>query len=320
MSNNPEISILVPCCNVERFVRQCLESIQRQTFTNFEVICLNDGSRDNTLSEIKAIADNDKRFIVIDKPNTGYGATMNLGLSLARGRYIGIVESDDFIEPKMYESLYTEIDEKKLDYVRCCYYRLEDGKDNREYSILLPKGRIYKPIDTPRVFKQSPSIWAALYRADFLKNNDIKFLETPGAAFQDTSFAFKVALMSNRVSCLDVYLLHYRIHGDNSVKKSGNVSAIFKEYDESYRYACDRGLGSIVSTFFLELEYEAFKWNFYRLNDDVADVFLREWRERWRKSKGYGVRPSNIRMYLKYLRVVLSPWFLKVYLLGREKK
>lgn len=95
----PKVSILVPCFNVERYVAECLQSLQQQTLDDFEVICLNDGSTDNTLNIIRQTVGNDNRFHIIDKPNSGYGATMNLGLTLAKGDYIGIVESDDFVEP-----------------------------------------------------------------------------------------------------------------------------------------------------------------------------------------------------------------------------
>lgn len=318
MSCKPEISILVPCCNVERFVGECLTSIKRQTFTNIEVICLNDGSTDGTLAEIKKVADGDERFVVIDKPNTGYGATMNFGLSLARGAFIGIVESDDYIEPNMYKLLHEEICAKNLDYVRCCYFRFEGGVDYKESCSVLPKNQIFKPICRQEVFKQPPSIWAALYRRDFLKDNGINFLETPGAAFQDTSFAFKVALAAERVLCVEDFLLHYRIHGNNSVKKKNNSDVIFREFDESYRWACERGFFAEISKIFLELEYGVFKWNYYRLATDEANKFLVEWGNRWRRCKGYGVGLSNFRLYTKYLRVVLVPWFMRLYLRCRR--
>ena len=95
--NKPKVSILVPYYNVEKYVSQCLKSIQRQTLEDIEVICLNDGSQDQTLEIIHKTVGTDSRFKIIDKSNSGYGATMNLGLSMATGTYVGIVESDDFV-------------------------------------------------------------------------------------------------------------------------------------------------------------------------------------------------------------------------------
>ena len=99
---NPNISILVPICNVEKFLDRCLQSLVNQTIDNIEIICINDGSTDISLNIIKRFADKDKRIIVLDKVNTGYGDSMNRGLEIAKGEYIGIVESDDYTEPEMF--------------------------------------------------------------------------------------------------------------------------------------------------------------------------------------------------------------------------
>ncbi|MFD1244677.1 glycosyltransferase family 2 protein [Paralysiella testudinis] len=91
------ISILVPVFNVEKYLRQCLDSIQSQTFKNFEVICINDGSTDTSLAILEDYAQQDTRFRIINKPNSGYGHSMNIGLGQCNGEYIGIVESDDYM-------------------------------------------------------------------------------------------------------------------------------------------------------------------------------------------------------------------------------
>ena len=94
--NRPLITILVPCYNVEKYVDECLSSIQKQTYDNLEVLCINDGSTDNTLNILRKYEASDNRFHIINKSNSGYGASMNIGLNKASGDYIGIVESDDF--------------------------------------------------------------------------------------------------------------------------------------------------------------------------------------------------------------------------------
>ena len=82
---------------------------------------MNDGSTDGTLDILNDYASKDSRIIVVDKPNSGYGATMNMGLDMARGKYVGIIESDDYIEPEMFEILYNEAENNELDVVRCLY-------------------------------------------------------------------------------------------------------------------------------------------------------------------------------------------------------
>ena len=102
----PKVSILIPIYNVEKYLRQCLESVVNQTLEDIEIICINDGSTDSSPEIIREFASRDSRIKVIDKQNTGYGHSMNQGLKAATGEYIGIVESDDFVELNMFESLY----------------------------------------------------------------------------------------------------------------------------------------------------------------------------------------------------------------------
>ena len=98
VKKQPKVSILVPCYNVEKYLPVCLDSICRQTLKDIEIICINDGSKDSTLDIIKRYAKQDNRFVVIDKENEGYGKSMNRGLDVASGEYVGIVESDDWVE------------------------------------------------------------------------------------------------------------------------------------------------------------------------------------------------------------------------------
>lgn len=99
------VSAIVPIYNAEPFLNQCLKSISSQTHKNLEIICLNDGSTDESLSIMQAHAAQDSRMRVIDKPNQGYGATCNRGIEEASGQWIAVVEPDDWIEPGMYAGM-----------------------------------------------------------------------------------------------------------------------------------------------------------------------------------------------------------------------
>ena len=113
-----KVSIIVPTYNVEMYLDECLESLQRQTLKDIEIICVNDGSKDSSLEIIKRYAAGDSRFVVIDKENGGYGKAMNVGLDKATGEYIGIVEPDDFVPLYMYEDLYNVAAKNELDFVK----------------------------------------------------------------------------------------------------------------------------------------------------------------------------------------------------------
>jgi len=117
----PRISIIIPIYNVNKYLRECLDSIINQTLKTIEIICVNDGSTDNSLEIIKEYI-YDNRIIIINKNNSGYGDSMNQGLNIASGEYIGIVESDDFIDINMFENLYKITKKGDIDIIRSNFY------------------------------------------------------------------------------------------------------------------------------------------------------------------------------------------------------
>ena len=104
-SGSPVLSLLIPIYNVQRYLRECLDSALAQTLKDIEIICINDGSTDNSPAIIREYMERDGRVKMIDKANSGYGDSMNHGLEMARGKYVGILESDDFMAPDALESL-----------------------------------------------------------------------------------------------------------------------------------------------------------------------------------------------------------------------
>ena len=168
----PTISVLVPICNSEQYLEQALDSLIAQTFSDFEALCINDGSTDGSLDIIKRYMEKDQRFRLIDKDNSGYGASMNLGIDTARGEYIGILEPDDFFEPNALELLYglvkdasadAPVDVAKANY---WFYWSTSKERNQLISVCKPPmtDAPFNPRDVREVFYCIPSIWSALYR------------------------------------------------------------------------------------------------------------------------------------------------------------
>ena len=218
-----EISVVTPVYNVKPYLRQCLDSLLAQRLPGIEFLCINDGSTDGSADILHDYARRDGRLRVIDKPNSGYGATMNKGLDEARGRYIGIVESDDFIEPSMMKKLHAAAIKHDSDMVKCNYYAHYDGRD---HAFAAFKGfrysKAFDPADVPNIVCTVPSIWAGIYKREMLVREGIRFRETPGAMFQDTGFTLKAWFGARSCTLLRKPLLHYRM--DNPSSSSVSVS------------------------------------------------------------------------------------------------
>lgn len=113
----------MPSLNVAPYIKNCIESVINQTIKNIEIICVDAGSTDGTLEVLREYEKKDSRIKVILSNKKSYGYQMNLGIDIAKGEYLGIVETDDFISSEMYEELYTIAKEKKLDFIKADFYR-----------------------------------------------------------------------------------------------------------------------------------------------------------------------------------------------------
>ena len=196
----PKVSVLVPVYNVEKYLKQCLNSVIGQTLQDIEIICINDGSTDSSLSILEEFAKNDNRIKIINKENSGYGASMNMGLDLAIGEYIGIIESDDFADEKMFEDLYDLAVKNNADIVKSdFYYHFSNENISRKAGKILSKNKTFSIKDDTSALKILPTIWSAVYKRSFLNENNIRFLETKGASYQDTSFAFKTLACAKNI-------------------------------------------------------------------------------------------------------------------------
>lgn len=283
---NPAISVLVPIFNTENYLEDCLESLRSQSFADFEAICINDGSTDTSSDIAHRFAAQDSRFCVIDKSNSGYGASMNKGLEAAQGKYIAVLESDDIMYPDALQSLHSTAEAFSSDAVKgnFTFYWSDPSKADQFHEMVSPDmtGRtIDTRVDT-RIFMHKASIWSGLYRSDFLKRHGIRFLETPGASYQDSSFAFKVWASADKATFIHTPIIHYRQDNEaSSVNSKGKVFCVCDEYAEIHRWLCERRGDphfrdhlSILTHEMLLSKYNAYLWNYDRLANDYREDFL----------------------------------------------
>lgn len=296
MENNIKVSILVPCYNSEKYIKKCINSILCQTLNDIEIICINDGSTDNTLKILQSFEKNNSKIKIIDKKNSGYGASLNLGFSISKGEYIGIVESDDFIEKNMYESLYENAKKYDLDISRCCFNYYSDEYIKEEHFDFIEKNKIFRPIDNLSIFFQMPSLWCSIYKRTFLKKNNIKFLETPGASYQDLSFCFKVYFWAQRYMQTNECLLNYRQTNDSSsVKSKGKVFCVNKEWEEIFKTVKkDTSLYNKVKNILPIIQLNNYRWNYIRIDKKYKSDFLKKWTSEWNYLNKNGINFNKV--------------------------
>lgn len=212
-----DVSVVVPCYNVARYLDQCLTSLERNDRARIEIIALNDGSTDDTLAIMRSHEARDGRVRVIDKPNQGYGATVNRGIDEARGRYVAVAEPDDFVEPHMYDDLADLAAAHGFpDVVKSSYWRIitAGARDIRAHCWYYRRGRAprgtFRIGAYPCLLQYHPSIWSALYRRDFLIKRGIRFIEAPGGGWVDNPFLVEALLRADSIAYTEDAYYCYR--------------------------------------------------------------------------------------------------------------
>ena len=226
MIQNEKVSIIVPIYNGEKFLKECLSTIINQTYSNIEIICLNDGSTDNTDSIIRMFKDKDKRIIYINKKNTGVSNTRNLGIKKASGKYLMFIDIDDIIENNTIEKLINIGDKEESDIVVCTNNLInKKGKERKLNisSIYSEKDNI-KNIEGEKTFEYlqdlgvGNQIWNKLIKKDLLIKNNIRFSEKM-TYDEDMFFNWKCILYAEKVNLLCEPLYKYRLTMNSAIMK-----------------------------------------------------------------------------------------------------
>ena len=229
-----EISIIIPVYNVEKYLRECLDSVSAQTFTDWEAICVNDGSTDGSLAILEEYAAEDPRFKIISQLNGGLSAARNTGISSATGKYIYFLDSDDWIEASALETCYKTAEQYNLEQVifsfttKCEPDIPENGweQDLDKFITSVQAGTDFF-INAVQTHCYAPSAWLRFIRLDFWKKNSFAYCE--GIFYEDLHLHPRCDLVAKRVIHLPQRLYHYRL-------RSQSVMQSFHPYKSTISY------------------------------------------------------------------------------------
>ncbi|MCI9361029.1 MAG: glycosyltransferase [Hungatella sp.] len=305
----PKVSVIVPVYNVENYLPQCLDSILAQTLKDIEIICVDDGSTDQSGEILDQYASKDKRFMVLHRANSGYGAAMNAGLDVAKGEYIGIAESDDCILPEMYETLYLAAVRDDLDLVKSdAIYWIESlGYRKRIHDPWLDDyyDRVLYEEDRNLLFDFFMNIWTGIYKRTFLQQFTIRFHESSGASYQDNGFWIQTLLYCQKAKWLNQAFYWYRQDNPQaSVKSKTKIMAMTKEYEFLARTLCDRKDYHFLSYCYYYKLYRH-RGTFLRIADEQKRMFCDQIQKDFRLYQGF--IKGNYFLENWYRKIVKNP-------------
>lgn len=255
----PIISIIMPVYNMEKFLPETLLSIQAQTFENFEVICVDDGSIDHSAEILKRISQQDERFVYLYQNNAGAGAARNYGFSNAKGKYAIFLDSDDLFSPLLLEKLYDAITTNEADIAACNFSKFNyNGTETQHEGVhtrWIPNGlTVFSYRDTPDYIMRviNPTPWNKLYRSEFIREKGLKYEEI--SSTNDITFAAVSVAAAERVTYIKDSLVRYRVghSGTISATKTKNLNNVAIAIDSAVRQAsmlphCELIRNSILS-------------------------------------------------------------------------
>lgn len=232
---------------MEKYLPKCLESLIKQTLKDIEIICVNDGSMDNSLAILKEFASKDSRIKIIDNQHQGVAKTRNTGIEQSTGEYIGFVDSDDYIDIDFFEKLYNSATKSNSDIAIASilkhknFFNIYNAKYTKEETAITIQDKIKLCEDKKHFFFYA---WNKIYHSGFIKENNIKFSE--GQIYEDVMFAIKALYYSNKIISVYGTKYHYIEH-ENSLTKSKDKTGekeqdLVKAYSELQEFCNSKNI------------------------------------------------------------------------------
>lgn len=275
-----KVSIIIYVLNGISYIEKCIMSVIAQTLKEIEILIIDGGSNDGTLSVIEKYARMDSRIRLIHSA-PGVGLQFNTGLKAAKGEYIAICESDDYILPDMYENEYEIAKKYQLDLLRANYEQFFEmnGKEIIFPIRILGQPELYGKVlnakEDDRVLEIGTNgFWSGLYRREFLLKEKLFMNETEGAAYQDTTFAFLSEIKAERMMALNSSFYRYRLDNPNSsVNSPRKMTTLINEYKLLEARLKKENLFETYKEQYFSWKVGGYLWFFHRVSSDIKKKF-----------------------------------------------
>lgn len=300
----PKVSVIVPVYNAENYIRTCLDSLIAQTLEDIEIICVDNVSTDASSSIVREYVLRDKRVkLIAQDRNRGQANSLNKGLMASTGEYVAECDADDWAEPDMYEKLYEA--SEGCDVVQCGFwYEFPTVTHTR---MIGDTKAIFHPMKTLKGKNKlgflafMPHIMSAIYRRDFLIDNNIMYRE--GKQFEDTSLSFKIRTTAKRYVLLPELLYHYRqINPNSGTATINDMEGMFEQYQEICKWNKEHNLE--LDEYITVMRFYSYRWNADRARTEAdRQKFWKRASEEFKKDPlNPDLFPEKSR-YEEYLRI-----------------
>ena len=310
-----KVSVIIPVYNAEKYLKQCLNSICRQTLQDIEIICVDDGSTDNSLNILQEYANADTRIQVLTQKNQGAGAARNYGLRTARGLYLSFLDADDFFEPNMLEEAINAIELYSADFIvfESDQFHMDTNSYVKPSWVVRHKDiPPYMPFSylslTDNVFKTFVGwAWDKLYRKSFIDRHNLWFQEQRTS--NDLLFVFSALVLAKRIAVIDKILAHQRRGGKESLSVTREKSwhCFYDALIALRKRLKDENIYWKLEQDFINYALHFSLWNLRTLAEPTKQLLKEQLCKEWFKELGIAGKEKsyfyNQSEYEEYLKV-----------------
>lgn len=301
--NDIKVSVIIPVYNVEKYLEQCLQSVADQTLRDIEVICVDDGSTDNSFEIVKKFAEKDSRFIAVQQANGGAGAARNNGLRRARGKYLSFLDSDDFFDEKMLQEAYECAEKHSADFVvfqSDQFYEDQNEYKNVSWTLRYAEVPPYQPFSrramTDNIFKVFVGwAWDKLYNRQFVLDNNLWFQEQRTS--NDMLFVFSAVAIAKRIAYVEKgkILVHQRRDSSDSLSKTREKSwdCFYKALIALRERLYAEGIYEEVEKDYINYALHFSLWNLNTIAQPTYDKLLDKLTNEWWAELGIAGRDKS---------------------------
>lgn len=232
-NTNVKVSIIVPIYNVENYLEKCLDSLTGQSLNDIEILAVNDGSTDGSLKILENYASKDPRIVVLDKENGGLSDARNYAFPYIHGEYVGFIDSDDYVDPKMYEVMYNRAIETSSDIVECnLHHTFDDYEDTEIGRHIHDKKEL--------IMNGRSVVWNKIYKTSWLLETGVRFPK--GLIYEDVNFYCKIVPFLNKIDYVEEPFVHYVQRG-TSINNFQTLKTmqIFDILDDIHKFYEEKG-------------------------------------------------------------------------------
>lgn len=308
-----KISIIVPVYNTEKYLPQCMESLLSQSYSNIEIIAVNDGSQDNSLDLLQNYAEMDSRIRIINKKNEGLACARNYGTKAASGEYISFIDSDDWVDESMFQKINTVIEASTPEivcFLTDCYSESEEKFYEEKYynnfltAEHIEDGRCFSRHELKRnwMLHFHAMSCTKVYKMEFLRQNKIVF--PPGLCFEDNVFFVNCFLKAQKIVLLREKFYKYRLNRENSITSAGGARYfdIFKIVDLVEKLLVENNVFDELKQDFINYKINALENRYNLISPECKNDFLTRIRDSIRDIVEEDVEYNTIRERIRVLK------------------